>query len=65
MASEKINLSEIKSSVAGKNIKKIENIINKNYKAKEIEVNIEHPIGFFKFWTSFFKKNIDVRVIYE
>ena len=64
-ASEKINLSEIKSSVSGKNIKQIENIINKNYEAKKIEVNIENPIGFFKFWTSFFKKNINIRVIYD
>lgn len=64
-ASEKINLSEIKSSVTGKNIKKIENIINKKYNAKEIEVNTEHPIGFFKLWTPFLKKNINLNVIYE
>jgi len=64
-ASEKINLSEIKSSVSGKNISKIEDIVKKKYNAKELEVNVEHPIGFFKLWTSFIKKNIDLKVIYE
>ncbi|MFH1827047.1 MAG: hypothetical protein ABH812_01270 [bacterium] len=64
-ASEKVDLSNVRSSIVRKNINNIDNIVKDEYKAKKVEINISNPIPFFRSWTSIFKNNISLHVIYD
>ncbi len=64
-ASQKIDLSEFRSDINGRDIDKIEKILSKKYKIEKLEVNVDHPIGFFKKFVSLINNNIDLKVIYN
>lgn len=64
-ASQKIDLSEFRSDIKGRNVDKIEKILSKKYKIEKLEVNVDFPIGFLRKFVSLIKKNIDLKVIYN
>lgn len=64
-ASEKVDISKIRDIIVRKNIDNITKDIEENYKAKKVELHISHPIPFLKNWSSIFKKNIDLKIIYD
>ena len=64
-ASEKVDISKIRDIIVRKNIDNITKDVEENYNAKKVELDISHPISFLKNWSSIFKKNIDLKIIYD
>src|SRR3989344_7070311 len=64
-ASEKEDISKIRDIIVRKNIDNITKDVEENYNAKKVELDISHPISFLKNWSSIFKKNIDLKIIYD